>query len=176
MDTPSRFCWVITGAGHFLEETLSLLEHFSPVDVFLTRAAVEVLRMYGARERLERVAQSVVEETGYSALPSVRFAGGRYRALVIAPATANSVAKFSLGVADSLASNFFAQAGKSKISSVILPTDLEPEMMTRTSSGRLIPVYPRPVDLWHLERLRGFPDVQLCFSPEELTEKLCLLR
>ena len=77
LHSSSKFCWVITGAGHFLEETLSLLELVSPVDVFLTRAAVEVVRMYGLRERLERTAQSVIEETGYSALPSVRFAGER---------------------------------------------------------------------------------------------------
>ncbi|MBP8785279.1 MAG: flavoprotein [Synergistaceae bacterium] len=175
MHSSSKLCWVITGAGHFLEETLSTMELVSPVDVFLTRAAVEVLRMYGVRERLERIAQSVTEETGYSALPSVRFAGGHYRALVIAPATANSVAKFSLGIADSLASSFFAQAGKSKVPAFILPTDLEPEMVTRTSSGRLIPVYPRPVDLWHLERLKDFTDVRLCLSPEELLENLRLL-
>ena len=168
VESTKPICWVITGAGHFLEESIEVMASLAPVHVFLSRAAVEVVALYKLTDRLSAVASQLHHETGHSAMPSIYFAGGRYRSLVLAPATANTVAKCSLGIADSLASSFFAQANKSRVHCIVLPTDLEPEMITKTSSGRLIPVYPRPVDLAHVDALRRFPGVTICSSPSEI--------
>ena len=41
-----RWAWAVTGSGHFLTESLALLRSLEDVDLFLSRAAAEVLRMY----------------------------------------------------------------------------------------------------------------------------------
>ena len=41
-----RICWVITGAGHFLLESIQVLSSLRSVDVYLSRAASEVAARY----------------------------------------------------------------------------------------------------------------------------------
>ena len=41
-----RWGWALTGSGHFLKESLTLVRDLEDVDLFLSRAADEVLRMY----------------------------------------------------------------------------------------------------------------------------------
>lgn len=160
-----RICWVITGAGHFLKESVDLIDSLDSlaagraVDVFMTRAAKEVVTRYGVREKLEGGGRQVYHETDYSGNASIYFSGGRYERLVISPATSNTVAKCVLGIADSLASIFFAQAGKSDVPIIVLPTDVEPEMASPTPSGKTISVRPREIDLRHTDSLAGFPGV-----------------
>ncbi|MDR1579233.1 MAG: flavoprotein [Synergistaceae bacterium] len=165
-----KICWVVTGAGHFLGETAGILASLRGVrvDMYFTRAGAEVAAKYGLFKNLEACAEHAFRENDYSAGSAIYFAGGRYDALVIAPATANTVAKCALGVADSLASNFFAQAGKSEVPAIILPTDAKTEIESATISGRKIKVRPRPVDLQRTEELSRFPGVTVVYSPEEL--------
>ena len=51
--------WGITGAGHFLTECGDVLAELAEVDLFLSRAAEEVVRMYGAQQHLEQSARYV---------------------------------------------------------------------------------------------------------------------
>ena len=170
-----RICWVITGAGHFLAETADFLSTLRntrnsgdfTVDLFLTRAAVEVSARYGKTSIFEALGFTVCRENDFSSGDAIYFAGGRYDALVVAPATANTVAKCALGIADSMASNFFAQAGKSGVSIFVLPTDGEENIVSVTPSGRRIDVRPRPVDLKRLAELSRFPGVTILRSPDE---------
>jgi flavoprotein len=162
-----KICWVITGAGHFLRETVGLLPPAPCVDVYLTRAACEVASRYRVLEEME--GRKIISESDHSSAPLILFAMGRYDALVIAPATSNTVAKCALGISDSLASTFFAQAGKSGVPAIILPTDLETSLVSVTPSGKSIPIKPRPIDLRHVETLAAFPGVTVARSPEELS-------
>ena len=41
-----RWAWALTGSGHFLKESLALIRELEDVDLFLSKAAAEVLRMY----------------------------------------------------------------------------------------------------------------------------------
>ena len=165
-----KICWVVTGAGHFLGEISDVLASLrgTRVDLYFTRAGAEVAAKYGLFKRLEACAEHTFRENDFSSGSAVYFAGGRYEALVIAPATANTVAKCALGVADSLASNFFAQAGKSGVPIIILPTDANAEIESTTVSGRKIKIHPRPIDLQRTEELSGFPGVTAVASPESL--------
>ena len=170
-----RICWVITGAGHFLAETADFLSGLRntrssgdiDADLFFTRAAVEVSARYDKRPIFEACGFAVHCENDYSSGGVIYFAGGRYDALVLAPATANTVAKCALGIADSLASNFFAQGGKSGVPIFVLPTDGEENIVSVTPSGRRIEVRPRPVDLARLGELARFPGVTILRSPDE---------
>ncbi len=125
--------WAVTGAGHFLEEVFSLMKEVSSkrqVTCFLSRAAEEVLRIYGLWECLGGVsdgshyAEVLTDRSdGASAVHAGRLARGVYSALVVAPATANTVAKICAGIADTLVTNAVAQALKGEVPVLILPTD-----------------------------------------------------
>jgi dihydromethanopterin reductase (acceptor) len=164
--------WGITGAGHFLKECVDLIAELGDVDVFLSRAAEEVLRMYRLEEDLGQAARAVVRDTLASTPVVGRFARPRYRVLVIAPATSNSVAKFVQGISDSLITNLFAHAGKNRVPIVVLPTDLVPEADTVTPDGRVVKVYPRAIDLQNTARLRDFPNVTVVEHVEDLRKCL----
>ena len=176
-----RICWVITGAGHFLAETADFLSALGntcnsrniEVDLFFTRAGVEVTERYNKTRIFETCGFTLCRENDFSSGGVIYFAGGRYDALALAPATANTVAKCALGIADSLASSFFAQAGKSGVPIFVLPTDGEGNIVSVTPSGNRIDVRPRPVDHMRLEELSRFPGVTILRSPDEY-EKIFL--
>jgi flavoprotein len=167
-----RICWVITGAGHFLAETADFLAGAESIsgDLYYTRAGREVAAMYRVGERIRTSGFNIFYEDDFSSRGAIYFSGGRYCALVIAPATANTVAKCVLGIGDSLAANFFAQAGKSSVPIFVLPTDLEGEMTSVTPSGKTIKVRPRHVDLARVEELSRFQGVTVMRSPGEFWE------
>jgi len=169
-----RIAWGITGAGHFLSECGDVLAELAEVDLFLSRAAEEVVRMYGLQQCLERSARYVYREShARASAPQIaRFFRGDYERLVVAPATGNSVAKFLYGIADSLISNLFAQAGKAKVPIIILPTDVAPDINSPAPKGGWVKVYPRPVDLENGVRLRAFPGVTVVRSVAELRAAL----
>ncbi len=161
-----RIAWCLTGAGHLLEECLELALARPEADFFLSRAAEEVLRMYRLEERL--AGRRVLRDRTASSPVSGRFAEGAYRCLVVAPATSNSVAKFVLGLSDSLVSTLFAQAGKSRVPTAVLPTDTAPEMLSRDPVGRAVRVCPRPLDLEMTRRLGLLPGVTVLADPRAL--------
>jgi flavoprotein len=167
---PGRIAWCITGAGHFLEDSLRIATSREDVDFFLSRAAEEVVRMYRLGDLLS--GRPVFRDTAASAPLSGRFSGGRYRLLVVAPATSNSVAKFVLGLSDSLVSTLFAQAGKAGVPALILPTDTVTETWSLTPSGNRIRIRPRAVDLENSRRLASFEDVTVAADPEEFSRWL----
>ena len=125
--------WAITGAGHFLEEVFITMGERSEdfkVTSFVSSAAEEVIRIYGLWDRLREISDGTHyseiftdRSEGASAIHSGRLARGTYSALVVAPATANTVAKACRGIADTLVTNAIAQALKGEVSVLILPTD-----------------------------------------------------
>ena len=174
MKKEKRIAWAITGAGHMLEECVEALLRFDLIDVFLSRAGEEVVRMYGLDKRLDTPRVKLYRESGASSPQVGRLFAGIYRVLVIAPATSNSVAKFVLGISDSLVSNLFAQAGKSRMPIVVYPTDLTPEVDSVGPHQIPVKVYPRPVDLENTRKLKAFAEVTLIHSLDELDA--CLSR
>lgn len=167
-----KIAWAITGAGHFLQECAELLTNLPNADVFLSKAAEEVLKMYRLEEKVLQSARAVIRDSMASAPIVGRFSRGTYNVLVVAPATSNSVAKFVYGIADSLISNLFSQAGKSRVPIIVLPTDVKEEVDSRGPKGDLVKVYPRNIDLENIERLSEFSGVTVVRSVEEL--KKCL--
>jgi dihydromethanopterin reductase (acceptor) len=172
-DCSVGIAWGITGAGHFLRECVDLILELDQVDVFLSRAAEEVVRMYRLESDLRRAAGAVLRDIQFSAPVVGRFGGSHYRVLVVAPATSNSVAKMVYGISDSLITNLFAQAGKNRVPIVVLPTDVAPEVTSPTPSGKMVQVYPRPIDLENTERLREMPGVTVVEGMQRLGE--CLI-
>jgi dihydromethanopterin reductase (acceptor) len=90
---------------------------------------------------------------------------------VMAPATSNTVAKCVLGIADSLVTNLYAQAGKCRVPSIVYPCDTAPEMETTAPGGKVM-VYPRRIDLEATEKLRTFEYTTVVESVDELIIKV----
>ncbi len=164
--TPARWGWALTGSGHFFTESLALIRLLSPVDLFVSRAAAEVVRMYKTKLDLP-AGTRVYRDTTASAAPVGMFYHGVYHTLVVAPATSNTVAKCVLGISDTLATNVFAQAGKCRVPAIVFACDSAPEMQTEAPEG-MVKVYPRRIDLENTRRLADFEATRVVLSLEEL--------
>lgn len=161
-----RWGWALTGSGHFFTECLDLIRTLDHVDLFVSRAAAEVVRMYGQKLDLPKGAR-IFRDTTASAAPVGLFYHGVYHTLVLAPATSNTVAKCVLGISDTLATNVFAQAGKCRVPVIVFACDSAPELETEAPSG-MVRVYPRRIDLDNTHRLGQFDDTRVALTLSEL--------
>jgi len=166
VETP-RWGWALTGSGHFFKETFALVRELDAVDLFVSRAAAEVVRMYRQDFKLPKSVR-VFRDTTASAAPVGAFYYGTYHTLVLAPATSNTVAKCVRGISDTLATNVFAQAGKCRVPSIVFACDTAPELETEAPKG-MVKVYPRKIDLDNTARLKTFADVWVVETLDELT-------
>jgi dihydromethanopterin reductase (acceptor) len=149
-----RWAWALTGSGHFFTETLGIVRLLGDVDLFVSRAAAEVVRMYKTDLSLSKGCQ-VYHDTTASAAPVAMFYHGVYHTVVVAPATSNTVAKCVAGISDTLVTNVFAQAGKCRVPAIVFACDSAPEMETEAPEG-MVKVYPRRIDLENTQRLASF--------------------
>ena len=164
-----RLAWALTGSGHFFTESLAMIARIPDADVFVSRAAAEVVRMY--RDDMEKLPKSVrvFKDTTASAAPVGLFYHGVYHTLVVAPATSNTVAKCVYGISDNLATNVFAQAGKCRVPIIVFACDTAPELETRAPKG-MVMVYPRRIDLQNTDALKSFEATQVVESLAALQE------
>ena len=107
-----RLAWAITGSGHYITECVEFLLTLDNVDLFLSQAGEEVLKMYGFSLPELKNKLPVYRDKAASAPPVGLFYSGHYHTFVMAPTTSNTVAKCVLGIADTLTTNLYAQAGK----------------------------------------------------------------
>jgi HisA/HisF family protein len=165
--------WCITGAGHLLEESISeiekiLAEHKKmKIDIYLSKAAFEVLKIYKYYHRLESLNCEIHKDNSASSPVIGRIYKGYYDLLISAPTTSNTAAKFVLGISDTLVSNLFAHAGKSKLPVVILPTDID-ENLVSAAPDKEVDVFPREIDLKNTEKLSQMADTVVISKPEEV--------
>lgn len=164
-----RLAWALTGSGHFFTECLNFVRALERLDLFVSRAAGEVMRMYKSDIGNLPKGMRVFKDTTASAAPVGLFYEGFYHTLVIAPATSNTVAKCVLGISDTLTTNIFAQAGKCRIPSIVFACDTAPELDTRAPGG-MVKVFPRRIDLANVERLKTFEATQVVLSIADLEE------
>ena len=169
LQTP-RWAWAITGSGHYIKETFALVRELPDLDLFLSKAAAEVLRMYKQELELPKSARVFHDKTA-SAVPIGAFYYGHYHTVVVAPATSNAVAKFVCGISDDLVSNVFAHGGKTRVPIVVFACDTAPELLTEAPKG-MVKVYPRPIDLENREKLGRFAGVTTVDTPAELSQAL----
>jgi dihydromethanopterin reductase (acceptor) len=165
-----RWGWALTGSGHFFKECLALIRELDEVDLFVSRAAAEVIHMYKQDFTLPKSAR-IFRDTAASSPPVGGFYYGVYHTLVLGPATSNTVAKCVVGISDNLATNVFAQAGKCRVPTIVFACDTAPELETEAPKG-MVKVYPRKIDLDNTARLKTFDDVSVVETLAELGEAL----
>lgn len=161
-----RFGWALTGSGHFFKESLEIMRTLPNLDVFVSKAAAEVIRMYKQDFDLPEDVR-IFKDTTASAAPVGAFYYGVYHTLIVAPATSNTVAKCVAGISDNLATNVFAQAGKCRVPTIVFACDTAPEMDTEAPKG-MVKVYPRRIDLENTEKMKSFEDTTVVESLADL--------
>lgn len=164
----SRLAWAITGSGHFLRESLEILASLEHVDVFLSKAAAEIVRQYGFQAQLDATGHRVYQDKTASSVPVEFFYEGLYHTLVISPTTSNTVAKMAFGFSDNLVSNLYAQAGKTRVPSIVFACDTAPELESEAPKDNIVKVYPRRIDLENVEKLATFEETTVVASIDEL--------
>lgn len=169
-----RLAWAITGSGHYIEECLEFLLTLDHVDLYLSQAGEEVLKMYGVDLNEIKKKMPLYRDKAASAPPVGLFYKGYYHTFVMAPVTSNTIAKCVLGIADSLVTNLYSQAGKCRVPSIVYPCDIAPEMETTAPGNKKVMVYPRKIDLEGTAKIREFEYTQVVESVEALQEAVKL--
>ncbi|MDD4331303.1 MAG: dihydromethanopterin reductase (acceptor) [Methanosarcinaceae archaeon] len=161
-----RIAWGITGAGHFLTRSYDVFKKLKgafpslAVNTYVSRAAEEVIRMYGLEQKLVKLSggdyleEIFLESEQGSSSPKVgRFLLEKYDALLVTPATSNTVSKIAYGIADSLVTNAVAQAVKGRVPVYIVPVDIE---------GSIVSELPYSIDRGLCRHCESCPPRKLC--------------
>ena len=174
-----RIAWGITGAGDFMSETVALMEELTKkynleVHVYLSKEAEVVLKFYKLlNEVKERFPKVSVEKGPNAPFLSGKLQLGKYRLLLVAPATANTVAKIAHCIADSLITNSAAQAMKVDVPVYIFPVDQkEGKVKTKLPDGRDLKIKIRKEDVENVEKLRRMRGITVLSRVEEIEEVL----
>lgn len=161
-----RLAWAITGSGHYLRESLAIIETLKNVDVFLSAAADEVIKQYGYEVKADRI----FKDKTASSVPVEFFYEGHYHTLVISPATSNTIAKMAFGISDSLVSNLYAQAGKTRVPSIVFACDTDAVLDSEAPKDNIVKVYPRRIDLQNIVRLQDFEETTVVEDMKTLND------
>jgi archaeoflavoprotein AfpA len=170
-----RIAWGITGSGDQMIETYSILvdiKNRTGVEamVFLSKEGETVMKWYHLWDKIQNDFPNFKVDAG----PNSPFIAGPlqmgyYDFLLIAPATANTVAKIVYGIADTLVTNAVSQTAKGKTPIFILPVDQKRgTVKTAAPSGRAFELSMREVDVTNSEKLAQMENITLLASPYEI--------
>jgi len=163
-----------------LKECVDFLEEIKKahkVTIALSNAGYVVLNMYGFYKLAERNKIVLEKEQGASFIFSGEINTKNFDLVVVAPCTANTVAKIACGIADTLVTNIVAQALKHGVDVCILPTDFKEvqkiDIPERSANGKLAPkekvdINCRAVDIENVKRLEKTEGVTIIKNPQEI--------
>jgi archaeoflavoprotein AfpA len=170
-----RIAWGITGSGDQMIETYSILVDIKSrtnveTMVFLSKEGETVMKWYHLWDKIQNDFPNFKVDAG----PNSPFIAGPlqmgyYDFLLIAPATANTVAKIVYGIADTLVTNAVSQTGKGQTPIFILPVDQKRgSVKTSAPSGRAFELNMREVDVQNSEKLAQMENITVLKSPYEI--------
>ena len=172
-----KVAWGITGSGDRLSETITVMKQMKEtyknvvdIRVYLSKAGEQVTKWYKLYEPLKQDFERVWIESG----PNSPFLAGelelgRFKFLLIAPATSNTVAKLSIGICDTLLCNSAIMALKAFVPLYIMPSDLkEGTLVTRLPNEKDLRLRIRKEDAENVMKLRMMEDIFVIETPQEL--------
>ena len=170
-----RIAWGITGSGDQMIETYSVLVDVkmrTGIDtmVFLSKEGETVMKWYHLWDKIQTDFPNFKVDAG----PNSPFIAGPlqmgyYDFLLIAPATANTVAKIVYGIADTLVTNAVSQTAKGKTPIFIMPVDQKRgSVKTAAPSGRAFELTMREVDVTNSEKLAKMENITVLESPYDI--------
>lgn len=172
-----KICWGITGAGDYIEETISLMKEMQQkydlkITIIVSKQGEVVLKWYKLFDKLKEDFKDVRIEKG----PNIPFIvgplqTGHYKFLFISPLTGNSTAKIAYGIADSLITNAVAQTMKGSVPVYVYPVDQkEGEFITDLPNGKKLRLKSRTLDLELVNRLKEMDGLIVLSHPSEIKD------
>jgi len=170
-----RIAWGITGSGDQMIETYSVLVDIKErtgieTMVFLSKEGETVMKWYHLWDKIQNDFPNFKVDAG----PNSPFIAGPlqkgyYDFLLIAPATANTVAKIVYGIADTLVTNAVSQTAKGNTPIFIMPVDQKRgTVKTAAPSGRAFELTMREVDVTNSKKLSRMENIILLESPYDI--------
>lgn len=177
-----KIAWGITGAGDNVKNTINEMKEIGSkrddleLHVFVSKAGKEMLDIYQLSGKVKESNSfnsfSIEESSNKPFLPGA-LQGRRYKGLLIAPTTANTVAKISNGIGDTLLTNSAFMALKSFVPVHIMPVDLKVGVIKTTlPSGEELKMRVREEDEKNVEKLRGMDGIKIIGKPSNLEENI----
>jgi len=174
-----KIAWGITGSGDKLAETIEVMKQIKTeyektvkIEVYLSKAGSLVLKYYKVEDFLkENFEKIIVELNSNSPFLAGWLQTRKYEFLLIAPATSNTVAKISIGVADTLLSNAAIMALKAFVPVYIVPSDYrEGIVYTKLPDGQDMKLRIRKEDTENVRKLEKMEGVSVLENPQEIRE------
>jgi archaeoflavoprotein AfpA len=172
---PSKIVWGITGSGDLIAEIFEVMEEVSKMEgleitAVVSKAAVTVLEWYKLRDKLNNIAKRIlVEKDSNTPFIVGPLQTGRYSCLLVAPATANTVAKIVSGIADTIITNSVSQTNKTGVDIFILPVDQQRGTTTTIlPGGEKLELTMRDIDIENTNRLREMKGIVVLEKPQEI--------
>lgn len=173
-----KIAWGITGSGDHIVETVEVMTELQEqyddvvdVRIFVSKAGEQVINYYKLFNILEKNFDKVwVEINANSPFLAGQLQVKRYEFLLLAPTTSNTVAKISLGLADSLLSNAAIMSQKAFVPTYIMPCDYKEGVITTIlPDGSEMRLRIRKEDAENVQKLRNMEDVFVIETPQEIT-------
>ena len=171
-----KIAWGITGSGDRITETVRVMERIQDkyddvldIRVFVSKAGDQVVKYYKLFNDLEKYFDKVwVEVNANAPFLAGQLQVGKYEFLLMAPTTSNTVAKITMGIADSLLSNAAIMSQKAFIPTYIMPCDYKEDLTTKLPDGKEMKLRVRKEDAENVDRLRKMEDVFVIETPGEI--------
>ncbi|MDV0446889.1 Coenzyme A biosynthesis bifunctional protein CoaBC [Methanosarcinaceae archaeon Ag5] len=173
-----KLAWGITGAGDRLDETVVVMKELKSLgyslDVFVSVEGETVLKWYKDLDEIQNEFSSFhVEKSANSPFILGDLQTGKYDALVIAPATANTVAKIAHGISDTLLTNAVAQAAKCDLPIYVFAVDAKGgKVKTKAPDGRTFTLSMRKVDVKNAKTVSKMESITVVKNPAKLIKKI----
>jgi len=171
----ARIVWGITGSGDRIAEVFEVMGELAEHKEFaitsvLSRAAVKVVNWYKLKEKLDGISKKVfVEEDANTPFIVGPLQTGEFDCLLVAPATANTVAKVVNGIADTLITNAISQTNKTSTPIYILPVDQKKGTTTTIlPGGKKLELTMRDVDIENTSKLKTMNGIVTLSNPGDI--------
>jgi len=176
-----RIAWGITGGGHWLKESVDKIKEFLNkgyiLDIYFSRAGREVCKMFQELSHLQKLKEIYPnslkfifsEDQGWSFPICGSFSLKAYELLIISPTTANSVAKISYKIADTLITNIVSQSLKGNLPVIIIPTDFRKgSCETMAPGNKNITIIIHESDVQRTESLKNIRGIIVLEKPSDI--------
>ena len=174
-----KVAWGITGAGDKIEEIINIMkdlkeksEGIATIDVFLSKAALTMLKFYRLENTIKQIFPKVmVEFDSNTPFLAGLMQSHKYDFLLIAPATSNTVAKIVNGIGDTLLTNSAIMSLKSFVPVYIMPVDFkESTISTILPNGKEMKMRVRKEEADQVRKLESMDSVYVLENPQKIHE------
>ena len=174
-----KVAWGITGAGDKIEEFVEVMkqvkkeyENNVDIQVFVSKATEIVLKYYGLENEVKQNFAKVMAEVNSNApFLAAWMQIHKYEFLLIAPASANTVAKIAYGIGDSMLTNAANMSLKAFVPVYVVPSDFEEKTVyTKLPNGKDMKLRIRKEDADNTRKLERMDGMSVLDGPQKIPQ------